>query len=65
MIKLNNTFRRFLKDTRGANMVEYILLVGVVALISIAAFKAFGTKVQEKIKAQGDTVGEINSGAGG
>jgi pilus assembly protein Flp/PilA len=65
MIKLNNTFRRFLKDTRGANMVEYILLVGVVALISIAAFKAFGAKVQEKIKAQGDTVGEINSGAGG
>ena len=64
MIKLQNTFRRFLKDTRGANLVEYIILVGVVALISIAAFKAFGGKVQEKIKAQGDTVGQVNAGSG-
>ncbi|MCS6899628.1 MAG: hypothetical protein RMJ98_05110 [Myxococcales bacterium] len=64
MIKLPNTFRRLLKDTRGANLVEYIILVGVVALISIAAFKAFGGKVQEKIKAQGNTVGQINAGSG-
>lgn len=64
MIKANS-LRRFLKDTRGANLVEYIILVGVVALISIAAFKAFGGKVQEKIKAQGNTVGTINAESGG
>jgi len=64
MMKINNTFRRFLKDTRGANMVEYIILVGVVALISIAAFKAFGSQVQGKIKKQGDQVGLVNDGAG-
>jgi len=63
MVK-SNFFSRFIKDTRGANMVEYILLVGVVALISIAAFKAFGGKVQDKIKAQGDTVGQINATPG-
>jgi Flp pilus assembly pilin Flp len=63
MIKLN-AVRRFLKDVRGANMVEYILLVGVVALISIVAFKTFGGKVQDKIKEQGNTVGQINAGQG-
>jgi Flp pilus assembly pilin Flp len=52
------------RDTRGANMVEYILLVGVVALISIAAFTKFGGKVQEKIREQGISVGEINSSPG-
>jgi len=63
MVK-HNLLRRFIKDTRGANMVEYILLVGVVALISIAAFKFFGSKVQDKIKEQGGTVSQINAGPG-
>ena len=56
--------RNFLRDSRGANMVEYIILVGVVALISIIAFKTFGGKVQDKIKEQGNTVGTINAGQG-
>lgn len=45
-------------------MVEYILLIGVVALICIAAFTKFGGKVQEKIREQGITVGGINSSPG-
>ena len=56
--------KNVIHDTRGANMVEYILLVGVVALISIAAFTKFGGKVQEKIREQGISVGEINSSPG-
>ncbi len=34
-----------IRDTRGANLVEYIILVGVIALVAIAGFKAFGTRV--------------------
>jgi Flp pilus assembly pilin Flp len=52
-------FQAFLKDSRGANMVEYIILVGVVAIIAMAGFKYFGTKVTDKINQQGDTVGGI------
>src|SRR5438128_2263359 len=37
---------RFFKDTRGANLVEYIILVGVIALIAIAGFKVFGGDVK-------------------
>ena len=62
MINVMNT--RIVKNTQGANMVEYILLVGVVALICIAAFTKFGGKVQEKIREQGITVGGINSSPG-
>jgi pilus assembly protein Flp/PilA len=52
-----------LKDTRGANLVEYIILVGVVALIAIAGFTTFGDEVQQKIEEQADSVKGIN-GAG-
>ncbi len=50
---------KFLKDTRGANMVEYIILVGVVAILAIAGFKYFGSSVTAKIQQQGDTVGGV------
>ena len=51
------------RDNKGANMVEYIILVGVIALIAIAGFKMFGGKVQEKIEQQAGSVGGINGTA--
>lgn len=60
---LRHALRRFRRDTRGANMVEYILLVGVVALIAIAGFKLFGSKVREKVDEQSTSVGGINGQA--
>lgn len=55
--------KKLLEDTRGANLVEYIILVGVIALIAIAGFKMFGTKVQDKIQEQAGSVGGINGAA--
>jgi pilus assembly protein Flp/PilA len=52
--------RDFVRDARGANMVEYIILVGVVAVLAMAAFKAFGTSVQTKIQEQGAVVNSVN-----
>ena len=57
------TTKRFLNDTRGANMVEYIVLVGVVALIAIAGFKLFGTNVEQKIRGQATAVAGVSQGA--
>ena len=54
---------KFVRDTKGANLVEYIILVGVIALIAIAGFKMFGTKVQEKVEQQAGSVGGINGTA--
>lgn len=48
--------QRLAQDTRGAGFVEYIILVGVVALFCIAGYTYFGGKVTDKIKAQGDLV---------
>jgi Flp pilus assembly pilin Flp len=59
-MKLTKT-RRFLKDTRGANLVEYIILVGVIAILALGAFKVFGGKVKSKVTAQGTTVDTVDS----
>jgi Flp pilus assembly pilin Flp len=48
--------QQLVHDTRGAGFVEYIILVGVVALFCIAGYTYFGGKVTDKIKAQGDLV---------
>jgi pilus assembly protein Flp/PilA len=52
---------KLLKDNNGANLVEYIILVGVIALIAIAGFKIFGEKVNSKIQEQSNKVEQIGN----
>ena len=52
---------KLLRDTRGASLVEYIILVGVVALLCVSAFKAFGGKIQSKVNDQGSKVDQIGN----
>lgn len=54
-------FTNFLKDCHGANLVEYLILVGVISLIALAGFKTFGKKVDTKIQDQGNKVSEIGN----
>jgi Flp pilus assembly pilin Flp len=51
-----NQLKRLVQDTRGANFVEYMIIVGVVALLAIAAFTTFGSDVQQKITDEGGKV---------
>lgn len=60
MDKMTLANSSFIKDTRGANLVEYIILVGVVALIALAGFKLFGARVTDKVNEQAGSVGAIN-----
>jgi len=59
-----NHCRSIVRDRRVANMVEYIILVGIVALFAIGAFKMFGGKVVDRVKTQSATVGDINGAEG-
>jgi Flp pilus assembly pilin Flp len=43
-------------DTRGSHLVEYLILVGVIALLSIPAFTQFGKSVGKTVKQQGTLV---------
>jgi pilus assembly protein Flp/PilA len=54
-------WKTVIRDRRGANLVEYIILVGVVALIALAGFKFFGSKVRGRIDNQATQVGDIGN----
>jgi Flp pilus assembly pilin Flp len=47
---------RLIFDTRGSHLVEYLILVGVIALLSIPAFMQFGKNVGKTVKEQGTLV---------
>ena len=53
--------RSLISDKKGANLVEYIILVGVIALIALAGFKYFGQKVNSKINDQAGRVESIGN----
>ena len=55
-MNIKSIVRRLRGDTRGANMVEYIILVGVVALLAIVAFKAFNKSVTTKVNDEASSV---------
>jgi Flp pilus assembly pilin Flp len=44
---------KLFRDERGATFVEYIVLVALVALGGIVAWKAFGTSIKTATGAQG------------
>ncbi len=59
--KNRSSLRKFVRATRGANMVEYIILVGLVALIAIVGFGFFGKQVQDRVNTEGESVKNINA----
>ena len=59
MEKMTLASKTFAKDTRGANLVEYVLLVGLVAIICLVGFKTFGQSVNTKIENQASSVDGI------
>ena len=59
--KKPGTLLSLIRDQRGAGMTEYIILVGVIALLAIAAFKIFGSQVSAKISQQSDSVSKVQN----
>jgi Flp pilus assembly pilin Flp len=47
--RIARALARLRQDRRGASFVEYIIVVGLVAIIAIAAFQSFGETVVNKL----------------
>ena len=48
---------RFLKDEQGATMVEYALMVALIAVFCIGAVTTLGEKIDENLKAAAKAIG--------
>ena len=47
---------RYIRDEDGASMVEYALLVALIAVVVIAAALFLGTEINDKFSEVGNTV---------
>ena len=50
----------FARDKKGAAMVEYALLVGLIAIVSIGAITAVGTEVRDLFQTVADALAAVN-----
>jgi Flp pilus assembly pilin Flp len=54
----------FLRDRRGATLAEFLMLVGLIALVALAGFRAFGTAITGKAETQAACVETFSCGPG-
>jgi hypothetical protein len=57
--------RALRRSTAGAETVQYVIVVGVVALAAIAAYRTFGQNVSQKIQDEGQRVATLQGYGGG
>lgn len=62
MMNFMQTVTKKLKDTRGATMVEYALIVALIAVASISALTSFSGKVNSKFETVGNTISTAGTG---
>lgn len=48
MSKLNKAVRKFMRDDDGAALVEYAILVALIAVVAIFFVTSLGSKVSDK-----------------
>jgi pilus assembly protein Flp/PilA len=57
MLRLWTAYQsRFIEDEEGASMVEYALLVALIAVVVIAAALFLGTEINDKFSEVGNTL---------
>ena len=56
--------RSIISDRRGAPMTEYAILIGLLALIVLAAVKVFGSNLRQKVNSQTETIQSQVPGSG-
>ena len=57
MNKIANATRKFLRNEEGATMVEYALLVALIAVVVIVAVQTLGTNASTKLQNAATAIG--------
>jgi len=61
MVKRN--LNSMLKDTAGLSTVEYIIILVLIAIVGMAAWKAFGTSVRARVSESTTQVNGLSASA--
>ena len=55
--------RKWFKDEEGQGMVEYGLMIGLIAIVVIVALVALGPKIRDMFDQVNDSIDDIGEGA--
>ena len=55
--------RKWFKDEAGQGMVEYGLIIGLIAIVVIVALVALGPKIRDMFDQVNDSIDDIGEGA--
>jgi Flp pilus assembly pilin Flp len=58
---LSRFFKRLSADQRGASFVEYVIVVGLVAIVCIMAFGNFGKAINKKVEEQTGKISDMKT----
>ena len=56
---MKNQIQNLLQDQKGAGFTEYLILVGLIAIICITAFTDFGQAVSDKATDFSSQIGDL------
>jgi pilus assembly protein Flp/PilA len=62
-ISVTNLLRRFVREDRGQDLIEYSLLAAFIALVSIGAVEALGTQLNTTYDSIGTKVAAMAAAA--
>lgn len=54
--------RNFLRDEDGQGMVEYVLIIALIAILLVVALKALSQAIGDKFNVVGDELNNTNAG---
>jgi len=58
---IRERLQRFAADRRGAAFTEYLIIVGIVALLGITIFNGFRNQIQTAVTGQGASVAKLGN----
>ena len=56
-----NMLRKWFKDEEGQGMVEYGLIIALIAIVVIVALVALGPKIRDIFQAANDSIPEVTA----
>jgi Flp pilus assembly pilin Flp len=55
----NNNAKTLVRDEEGLSTVEYVIILFLIAIIGIAAWKQFGSSVSQKVDGGASSIGAL------
>lgn len=56
---MKNLLSKFINDESGQGMVEYTLIVALIAIVAMIGFIAIGTAANAKVEYSGNKIGAV------